>query len=385
MALAAAVDTGWTMVLWTAALYFVIEMVTGQIIEPLVYGHSTGLSPFSVVVAAIFWSWLWGPIGLILSTPLTLCLVVIGRHVKALEFLDIMLGDRPALTPVESFYQRILAGDPNEAQDYAELLLNEVSLSGYYDEIVIKALKLAAADAKRGELNQDQIEQIKNTVDRIIDGLSEHPDRQPPAPEQNANPIDADDDSQIIPHNPDPESVSSKNDPLSEEWHHRPAVLCIAGRGLLDEPVAAMLAQLLGKHGMSARVVPFESTSRNRIGALDGSAAAMVCLCYLDIEGSPAHLRYLLQRIRTQLPPKTPILVGLRTEESDMQKTNGETGSHTELFASSLERAVTKCAHVAKISTAKTPTTRKNITRAIQQPAKSNPHKKPRIRKQVQA
>ena len=152
LALAAAVDPGWSMVLWTAALFLVVEPVMGQVVEPLLYGHSTGLSPFSVVVAAIFWTWLWGPIGLILSTPLTLCLVVLGRHVERLEFLDVLLGDRPALTPVESFYQRMLAGDPDEAQDQAELLLKDRSLSSYYDEVAIKGLQLAADDAQRGAL-----------------------------------------------------------------------------------------------------------------------------------------------------------------------------------------------------------------------------------------
>src|SRR5665213_2272706 len=119
IALAAAVDPGWSMAIWTAALYPVIELLVGQAVEPMMYGHGTGLSPLAVVVAAIFWSWLWGPIGLILSMPLTLCLVVLGRHVERLEFLEVLLGDRPALTPVESFYQRILAGDADEAQDQA--------------------------------------------------------------------------------------------------------------------------------------------------------------------------------------------------------------------------------------------------------------------------
>jgi predicted PurR-regulated permease PerM len=100
IALAAAVDPGWSMVLWTAALYVVAELLVSQALEPFLYGHSTGLSPFAVVVSAIFWSWLWGPIGLILSTPMTLCLVVLGRHVERFEFLDILLGDRAALTPV---------------------------------------------------------------------------------------------------------------------------------------------------------------------------------------------------------------------------------------------------------------------------------------------
>ncbi len=180
MALAAAVEPGWSMVLWTLGLYVVVEGLTGQVIEPLLYGHSTGLSPFSVVVAAIFWSWLWGPIGLILSTPLTLCLVVMGRHVKRLEFLDVMLGDRPALTPVESFYQRILAGDADEAQDHAELLLKERSLSTYYDEVVLKSLQLAANDAQRGVLDEEKLDRIKTSVKVVVDGLANHGDQDPP-------------------------------------------------------------------------------------------------------------------------------------------------------------------------------------------------------------
>ena len=108
------------MLLWTAALFLVVEPITGQVVEPLLYGHSTGLSAVAVVVAAAFWTWLWGPVGLLLSTPLTLCLVVLGRHVERLEFLDIMLGDEPALTSEENFYQRMLANDPDEAAHQAE-------------------------------------------------------------------------------------------------------------------------------------------------------------------------------------------------------------------------------------------------------------------------
>ncbi len=103
IALAAAVEPGWSMMIWTIVLYVVVETLAGQAVEPLLYGHSTGLSPAAVVIAAIFWSWLWGPIGLVLSTPPTLCLVVLGRHVKRLEFLEVMFGDRPPLTPVEAF------------------------------------------------------------------------------------------------------------------------------------------------------------------------------------------------------------------------------------------------------------------------------------------
>ena len=153
--------------------------IIGQVVEPLLYGHSTGLSPFSVIVSATFWTWLWGPIGLILSTPLTLCLVVLGRHVERLEFLDVILGDRPALTPVESFYQRMLAGDPDEAREQAEHLLRDRPLSTYYDEVVLKGLRLAAIDAERGVLTDFQLQRIKSSMQSLIDDLEEHEDREP--------------------------------------------------------------------------------------------------------------------------------------------------------------------------------------------------------------
>ena len=138
------------MALWTAGLFVVAEGVTGQFLEPVLYGSSTGLSPTAVVIVAIFWSWIWGPIGLILSTPLTLCLVVVGRHVRHLEFFDVLLGDRPALTPIETLYQRLLAGDPDEVLEQAEGLLKGRALSCYYDDVALKALRLVANDISRG-------------------------------------------------------------------------------------------------------------------------------------------------------------------------------------------------------------------------------------------
>ena len=179
IALAAAVDPNWTMAIWTAALFVITEALAGQVLEPLVYGHSTGLSPVAVVVAAIFWTWIWGPIGLILSTPLTLCLVILGRYVDRLEFLDVLLGDRPALTPVENFYQRMLADDPDEAQEQAELLLKQRSLTSYYDEVALKGLQLAVDDSQRGVLSQEKLEQIKRSIRSLVQELDEYDDREP--------------------------------------------------------------------------------------------------------------------------------------------------------------------------------------------------------------
>ncbi len=345
-ALAAAVDPGWSMPLWTLGMFVVVEGLTGQAVEPLVYGHSTGLSAFSVIVAAIFWSWLWGPIGLILSTPLTLCLVVLGRHVERLEFLDVLLGDTPALTPTESFYQRILASDPDEMQDEAERMLKERSLSTYYDEVALKGLQLAANDSQRGTLNQGQLERVKNTVKALVNGLADYDDVQPS--KQPAQP----DDSAVapapgrrtLPENPVPDGTAPPAAELPQAWQGQAPVLCIAGRGPLDEAASTMLVQLLGKHGLGARLVPYEAVSRDRVETLDIEGVAMVCISYLDISGSPAHLRYLMQRLRRRLPHGTPILVGLwPAEDAALSDKPTQSGIGADYFTSSLRDAVDAC------------------------------------------
>ena len=182
LVLAAAVGPGWSMVLWTAALFVVVEPIIGHGIEPLLYGHSSGLSPVAVVVSATFWTWLWGPIGLILATPLTICLVVLGRHVDRLKFLDVLLGDQPALTPAELVYQRMLAGDPIEATEQAQKFLKERPLSVYYDEVLMGGLKLAQSDAERGSLDQERMQRIRDAVGEIVDDLSAHQDKTEDAP-----------------------------------------------------------------------------------------------------------------------------------------------------------------------------------------------------------
>ena len=308
--LAAAVDPGWSMAIWTIALFMVAEPFMGYVVEPLVYGHSTGLSPVSVIVAAIFWTWLWGPIGLILSTPLTLCLVVLGRHVHKLEFLDVMLGDRPALSPPESFYQRMLAGDPDEVFGQAELLLQERSLSSYYDEVALKGLQLAAADAARGALSHTQLARMRDAVTTLIGDLADHDDAAPAggAEDEDEETLGQSLAEQELPGTPEPVRVADA--PLSPEWTRPRAVLCLAGRGPLDDAAAMMVAQLLEKHGVGARALPYQAVSRDRIGELDPAGVRMICIAYLDIDGTPAHLRALLRRLRQRFHG-VPILVGL--------------------------------------------------------------------------
>ncbi len=348
LALAAAVDPGWSTLLWTLGLFLVAEPIMGQVVEPVLYGHSTGLSPFSVVVAAIFWTWLWGPIGLILSTPLTLCLVVLGRHVDRLEFLDVLLGDRPALTPVESFYQRMLAGDPDEAIDYAELLLKERSLSSYYDEVALKGLKLAAHDVTRGVLAPEQLERIKDAIASLVEDLDDHDDVDPAPDDADDGPAASTRAERALPVEPAPTAQPPDADALPEVWRGEGAVLCVAGRGPLDEAAAAMLAQLLTKHGLGARVEPHHAVSRAGIGALDVSGVAMVCISYLEITGTPSHLRYLLRRVRQKVPG-APILVGLwPAEEAVLRDDRLRAAVGADYYATSLREGVTACLEAAR-------------------------------------
>ena len=311
VALAAAVDPGWSMVIETAALFLIAEPVFGQVIEPLLYGHSTGLSPFAVIVSTLFWGFLWGPIGLILSTPFTVCLVVLGRHVDSLEFFDILLGDRPPLTPVENFYQRMLAGDPDEVRDLADAMLKERSLSSYYDEVALKGLQLAANDYARGVVTPTQLENIRASSRSLVDDFEDHEDVEPKGGNKTVNP----NETQTLAERSHPknEAVPGQapaRDALPEAWRGEAPVLCVAGRGPLDEASSAMLAQLLRKHGLGARVAGYEAVSRERIRDLDLTGVAMVCISYLDISGNPAHLRYLLERLKRRAP-HLPVLVGL--------------------------------------------------------------------------
>src|SRR5882724_318060 len=166
--LAAAVDPGWSMALATLGLFVIVEVFAAQLVEPQLYGHTTGLSPLSVVVAAIFWSWLWGPIGLIVSTPLTLCLLVAGRHIKAWSLLDILLGDTHALTMPERFYQRALSADSTEIIASAHVFLKRNTFADYCDLVLLPALHLARIDLLAGTISVDQQAKVRNTMVAVI-------------------------------------------------------------------------------------------------------------------------------------------------------------------------------------------------------------------------
>jgi predicted PurR-regulated permease PerM len=348
LALAVAVDPGWSMLLWTLALFLVVEPVVGHVVEPMVYGHSTGLSPVAVVASATFWTALWGPIGLVLATPLTVCLVVLGRHVERLEFLDIMFGDRPALSPPEIFYQRMLAGDPTEAAEKAEEFLKERSLASYYDEVALKGLQLAQADAERGALDGERLAKIRDAVSEFASDLSDQDDR-PPAKGSSTTDAEASSAVESVAENAASEHLPLlSKETLPPEWQGEHPVLCVAGRSLIDEAAAIMLAQLATAHGLAARVEAAEALSTTNIFRLDTTGVAIVCLVYLDASG-PAHMRYAVRRLRRKLPSAT-IVLGCWVKEIDPAALESlREGAKADLVASSLGDAVKLCIEAAGV------------------------------------
>jgi len=342
LALAVSIDPGWSMLLWTLALFLVVEPVVGHVIEPMVYGHSTGLSPVAVVASATFWTALWGPIGLVLATPLTVCLVVLGRHVERLEFLDVMFGDRPALSPPEIFYQRMLAGDPTEAAEKAEEFLKERSLASYYDEVALKGLQLAQADAERGALDQERLTKIRDAVSEFASDLSDQEDR-PPAKSNSTTDAEASSAVESVAENAANEKLPIlSKESLPPEWQGEHPVLCVAGRSRIDEAAAIMLAQLSTTHGLAGRVEGAEALSTTNVFRLDTTGVAIVCLVYLDASG-PAHMRYSVRRLRRKLP-KATIILGCWIKEIDPAALELlREGAKADLVAASLGEAVRLC------------------------------------------
>lgn len=286
--LAAAVGSGWGMLVMTAALFGTLQLIAGQVVEPLVYGRSSGLSPVAIVISASFWTWLWGPIGLVLATPLTVCLVVVGRHVDRLQFFDVLLGNEPALTPPQLVYQRMLAGDPIEASQQAQTYLAGASLEDYYDTIMLDGLRLAEADARLGRLDRERIDRILATVTEVVDDLEPHEDRLPTealAPELASGLARLEQVTDV-----------GSSTPLLERWERPGAVLCIPGSGRLDEAAVLILTQMLKRRGIGAAAETADALSMSRFFSLDLSQAAAFCICYVG-KPSDAMIQYTVRRL----------------------------------------------------------------------------------------
>ena len=296
LALALSVDPGWSMVLWTLALFFGLELLISQVIEPVFIGHSTGLSPVAVVLSATFWAWLWGPIGLVLATPLTVMLVVLGRHIEAFKFLEVLLGAEPALSEAENFYQRMLARDPIEAVEQAKSFMATHSLSDYCDEIARPALILAQKDVDRGVLEKDKTKILCETVDNLfIDIAHEHWVSRKEAHAMNITAA--------------AKLPSLERDQLALSWRSKEPLLLVGVHSDLDGAAATVLATLTEVHGIKARTERPEALGAANLAKLDFSGTALICLSSVDMK-TPAHIHYAARRLKNQAP-EAKILLGV--------------------------------------------------------------------------
>jgi predicted PurR-regulated permease PerM len=324
LALAVSVDPGWSMVLWTLGLFLGLEALTGQIVEPIFEGHSTGLSPVAVVLSATFWAWLWGPVGLVIATPLTVMLVVLGRHIEALKFLEILLGDEPALSESENFYQRMLARDPVEAVEQAKSFMSKHSFSDYCDEIARPALILAQKDADRGVLENSKTKILCETVDSLfVDIAHEH---WVSKKEAHAMSITATTKLPIL-----------ERDQLSSNWRSEEPLLLVGVHSDLDEAAATILATLTEIHGVKARAERPEVLAAANVAKLDLSSTALICLSSIDMK-TPAHVHYAARRLKSRAP-HAKILLGVWSVADDKAFTDLKDAVNADYVARTFHQA----------------------------------------------
>lgn len=332
--LAFAIAPGWDLLFWTIALFVLIELISNNVIEPWLYGSRTGLSPLAIIVSAIFWTWLWGPIGLILSTPLTVCLVVLGRYVPQFRFLEILFGSEPVLNPEERLYQRLLAGDPNEATDNALELLSEQFLVEYYGNVAIPALLIAEQDRIRGVLSDTQLQQISQSSRMLVANLKQIADEE----EDNEENVSVDAFS-------DTEDGETLQIPLGENK----TIICLGGRGPFDDVTAAMLAQVLSVQTAETKVIDQEQSQPSQLRKADIAGATTIVVCVLDLD-SARRVKFSLRRLR-RLNPAARIGLALwqtTTNETTFDRKKLQQESQADFLAFNLLEATIECLSDAK-------------------------------------
>lgn len=307
LTLAFAVDPGWSLVLWTLGLIAVLELVSNNVVEPWLYGSSTGLSAISLIVAATFWTLMWGPVGLIMSTPLTVCLLVLGRNLPALQFLDVLLGSQPALDAPTRVYQRLLGGDVDEAVELSHQLTEEAgSVPQFYDEVALPALRMAVSDYQTASTSQHRL-RIVTGMESLLDEMR---DQHPVAPMATAA---------------------------------RPAVLCLGGKWELDAIAAQMVAHALGLAGTPAAHDAALAADPQALTRLDLRGVEAVFVGWFSPEPQVAAKR-LCRRLRRHWP-EVRIVLGLWNIDAAADAATAESLG-ADAVAPSVVEAVT---HVQKL------------------------------------
>jgi predicted PurR-regulated permease PerM len=345
-ALALAVDPGWSLAVSTLGVFILLDTITAQFLEPHLYGHETGLSPLSVVVAAIFWSWLWGPVGLVLSTPLTVCLVVAGRHVKALGILELLLSDAQALTFPQRFYQRALSADPEEILASARAFLKRDSLAAYCDRVLIPALHLSRLDADKVGSSQNQRLKIDRVIVDVVEALNGKRLKLPHRPHRGSVLEDANAGRWL---REEREQFSGKwQGPLGVPCGS--IVICLGLGSSADDLAAELLVRLLRIQNIDARHFSFGDVDRLPPGAdPDG-----VSIMYL-VSAFPGPERGRADAIGKQvreLFPRTLVVKILCPGVTALAEC-GESAGNADHIASSLVQAIEICLSWQKRMTAR--------------------------------
>ncbi|MCD7060495.1 AI-2E family transporter [Pelagibacterium xiamenense] len=261
--LSMAVDPGWSMLIGVVGIYLLLEVISNNAIEPHLYGNSTGLTPLAVLLAAMFWATIWGPIGLIVAMPLTVCILVMARYVPHLGFIETLLGSAPVLLPQERFYQRLISGNSDEAVEVAERASAGTDIAAFYDEVALPALRLAQADIAADLANASFRHRVIETLGDVVDDLSADADL------------------------PEPQT--------------RTPVLVFGGKTELDQAIALLVADRLEAHGVLAKVMPPVALRREGVAQIDLEGTELVCLCYLGARPG-VYARYAARRLRRQKP-----------------------------------------------------------------------------------
>jgi len=271
---------GWARPILILGFFTVVELIASQVVEPVIGGARTGISPLAILVAAVFWGALWGPAGLILSMPLTVCVVVLGRHVPQLEFLNVLLGDEPVLSPKARLYQRLLALDQQEAQSVVEAFLKDGTPIDLYDQVIIPALSMAEQDRHKGELDGAKEAFIIQSISEVIGELAEYETLQP--------------------------SQRTGRSDLR--------IICLPANDQADEITAAMLSQVLERAGYPVLCLPVAGSVPDAVELIAGivpQSGDVVCISALP-PFALLNARSMAKRLRQQFPELT-IIVGLWT------------------------------------------------------------------------
>ena len=272
-----AVFPGWTQPLLALALIVGLELTIANVVEPVLLGRSTGVSPVALLVAAAFWTWLWGPVGLVLSAPLTTCLVVLGRYVPQLEFMGVLLGDEPALEPAARFYQRLLARDQDEATDQVEAFIKGQEQATVYDRVLLPALVLARRDRVNGALTLDDEQFIVQATRDILDYMTSAQQLGQTA------------------------TTEASPDRVPEAARPKTLVIGCPARDQTDELAVQMLRPLLEPQGCTVEVIPPAALTSGVVPQIEKDSPAVVCIVALP-PGGLVQARSLCKRLRGRFP-----------------------------------------------------------------------------------